>query len=70
MNADNTICLSAFIGVHRRPFLVFLVIEPVPDNRLDQQMIRGLRHAHPNAEVEFPQFFPKSISTAGRNCCC
>src|ERR1035437_2379448 len=44
---------SAFIGGH---FLVFLVIETVADNRLDQQVIRRLRHAHSDTQIEFPLF--------------
>ena len=46
------------ISVDRRlttaDFLVFLIVEAVAHNRLDQQMVRRLRHTHADAEVEFP----------------
>src|ERR1035441_7228065 len=30
------------------------IVEPITQNRLDQQMVRRLRHSHADAEIEFP----------------
>src|ERR1035438_7074908 len=56
MNADKANCScprsSAFIGGQFSS--VLLIIEPVSQYRLHEQVIRRLRHSHPDAEVEFP----------------
>src|ERR1035441_3069249 len=56
MNADKANVVyrrsSSFIG-GQFPSVLF-IIEPVPQNRLDQQMIRCLRHSHPDPEIELP----------------
>src|SRR5271165_232476 len=67
MNATFTALLLARILRPRISLFLFSLapVKPAPDDRLEQHMVGGPRHANPNSEVDLP--FRRNVQVERRN---